>query len=86
MEILSNSTIVAKNVLLFTGNTKFVIARHWEDNEKLFVHIKKHLINSGVHEHLSYFEYLENCIRWKGKEDSAKYSGKSMLRKWRDYG
>jgi len=41
---------------------------------------KKHLIEAGDPHYTELFHKLENYIRWKGKEDSANYSGKSMLR------
>jgi hypothetical protein len=54
--------------------------RHWEDNESFFVALKKEMIEGGCVEPLLELEQLESYIRWKGKEDSAKYGGKSMLR------
>ena len=53
----------------------------WEVNEDFFTKFKKHLIDCGCAEHLSTFETMESYIRGKGKEDSAKHSGKSILRK-----
>ncbi len=54
--------------------------RHWEQNEEFFQKFKKHMTDCGCGEYLVQFDAMENYIRWKGKEDSAKHSGKSMLR------
>lgn len=34
----------------------------------------------GCTDYLSYFEKMENYIRYKGKEDLAEHFGKSMMR------
>jgi len=52
----------------------------WEQNEEFFIQFKKHLTEAGDPNYTSLFHKLESYIRWKGKEDSANYSGKSMLR------
>eukprot|EP01022_Parablepharisma_sp_SALTPOND_P021175 TRINITY_DN4091_c0_g1_i1.p1 TRINITY_DN4091_c0_g1~~TRINITY_DN4091_c0_g1_i1.p1 ORF type:complete len:737 (+),score=121.52 TRINITY_DN4091_c0_g1_i1:1031-3241(+) len=62
------------------GKECAMVYKHWEENEEFFNKVRKYLIESGCHEQLAYFENLENYIRWKGKEDSAKYSGKGMTR------
>lgn len=62
------------------GKECAMIYKNWEENEDFYNRIKKHLIECGCHEQLNYFETLENFIRWKGKEDSARYNGKSMSR------
>jgi len=54
--------------------------RHWEQNEEFFIKVKEQLIQLGNTTYLNMFTTMENYIRWKGKEDSAKFSGKSMLR------
>ena len=54
--------------------------RNWERNEGFFGKFKAQLAESGNPEYVDMFFNLENYIRWKGKEDSTKYSGKSMLR------
>lgn len=54
--------------------------RHWEECEGFFGQLKQHLTECGLPDLLSYLESLEGYIRWKGKEDSAKFMGKSMLR------
>ncbi len=56
------------------------VDRHWEENEAFFAKVKQYLVECGNADYLTYFENLEGYIRWKGKEDSAKYMGKSMLR------
>lgn len=51
-----------------------------EKNEEFFTKFKKELAKAGDPISTELFHNLESYIRWKGKEDSAKYSGKSMLR------
>jgi len=53
---------------------------NWEENEDFFNKIKRQIVEFGEFEYLQRFERMEKYIRWKGKEDSAKYGGKSMLR------
>jgi len=54
--------------------------RNWEENEEFFNKMKKQLTEYGAFDYLNSFDAMENYIRWKGKEDSAKHSGKSILR------
>ena len=56
------------------------INRNWEQNEEFFTKVKKQMVEFGAMEYLNSFENMGTYIRWKGKEDSAKHSGKSMLR------
>ena len=52
----------------------------WEQNEEFFIKVKNRLIEFGDVTYLTEFNSMENFIRWKGKEDSANHSGRSMLR------
>ena len=56
--------------------------RHWEENESFFFELKKHLVDFGCPDYLSYLEMLEGYTRWKGKEDSGRLMGRSMLRNY----
>ena len=48
-------------------------------NEEFFNKVRRHLVDLGVVDQLTYFDNLENFIKWKGKEDSSRYSGKGMV-------
>ena len=61
---------------------RFIYLRNWERNDNFFTKFKSQLAESGDPEYTELFLSLDNYIRWKGKEDSAKHLGKSMMRKF----
>ena len=71
----------AENVQLFTRNL-ITNNRNWEHNEDFFMKFKNHIADLGDSDFNTLFDSLEGYIRWKGKEDSANYFGRSMLRKF----
>ena len=70
--------IEVKNAQKYTS--RFILPyRDWESNEECFDKVRAQLINLGDVAYYEVFNSLDNYIRWKGKEDSAVHSGKSML-------
>ena len=62
------------------GYESMAVYKHWEENEAFFGQIKKYLVECGCPDYLEYMEGLEGYVKWKAKEDSGKFMGRSMLR------